>query len=58
MVMSAGCVGQMINDQCIVIFQVDLVERREEIEEGFGVVLSDEFPAIAVDNRMKFSSVG
>ena len=39
-------------------FQVDLVDRREEIEEGFGVALSEEYPAIVIDKQIKFSSVG
>ena len=38
--------------------QVDLVEKRDEIEEGFGVVLSEEFPGIVIENQKKFTKKG
>ena len=38
--------------------QVDLVEKRDEIEEGFGVVFSEAFPGVVIDNQMRFAKEG
>ena len=40
------------------IMQVDLAMKRVEIEEGFGVVLSEEFPGIVIDRQKIFESTG
>ena len=34
------------------------MEKREDIEEGFGVVLSEEFPGVVIDNQKKFTKQG
>ena len=34
------------------------MEKRDEIEEGFGVVLSEEFPGIVIENQKKFTKKG
>ena len=34
------------------------MEKREEIEEGFGVILSEEFPGVVVDNQKRSTKEG
>ena len=34
------------------------MERREEMEGGFGVVLSEDFPGVVIDNQKRFTREG
>ena len=34
------------------------MENREEIEEGLGVILSEEFTGVVVDNQKRFTKEG
>ena len=45
-------------DNNSLFIQVDLVEKREEIEEGIAVVLSEEFPGVVIDNQKRFTKEG
>ena len=40
------------------IMQVDLAMKRLEIEVGFGVVLSEEYPGVVIDSQRIIESTG